>query len=205
MLLTFYLSLIIYFYGVVRPTSSFPPLQYTMCPSLPSCSSAPLDGTYVGAGVICHGLWRQGYPSSRWLWSSFKPCFYLRGGSMHEKVNGCNSIPFSMVALQASSAAVPIPGRSSTRASSSLSELDMSPIAVYKMGPLPFFNLLVLSPGQLATQYQPKDWYINIFGPWFGGLFGYNSSTTHNKVSGFWCRVEAHYSYSLWAHLGSTR
>jgi hypothetical protein len=99
MLLTFYLSLIIYFYGIVRPTSSFPPLQYTRCPSLPSCSSAPLDGTYVGAGAICHGLWRQGYPSSRWPWSSFKPCFYLGGRSMHEKVDGYHSIPFPMVML----------------------------------------------------------------------------------------------------------
>ena len=94
----------------------------------------------------------------------------------------------------ASSVAVPIPGRSSTRASSSLFELDMSLVTVYKMGPLPFFNFLVLSPSPLATQYQPKDWYINIFGPWFGGLFGYNSSAIHNKVSGFWCQFSG---YSL--------
>jgi hypothetical protein len=114
---------------------------------------------------------------------------------MHEKVNGCNSISFPMVALitRSSSAAVPIPGRSSTRASSSLSELDMFPVTVYKMGPLPFFNLPVLSPGPFATQYQPKDWYIKIFGPWFGGLFGYNSSATHNKVSGFWCQFSGYF------------
>jgi hypothetical protein len=155
MLLTFYLFLIIYFYGVVRPTSSFPPLQYTRYPSLSSCSSAPLDGTYVGAGAICHGLWRQGYPSSRWPWSSFKPCFYLRGGSMHEKVNGFNSIPFPMVALIIPSLLYcsAYHGKIMIRASSSLSELDMSPVTVYKMGPLPFFNLPMLSPGPLATQY----------------------------------------------------
>jgi hypothetical protein len=99
MLLTFYLFLIIYFYDIVRPTSSFPPLQYTRCPDLPSCSFVPLDGTYFGTGAICHGLWRQGYPSSRWPWSSSKPCFYLGGESMHEKVNGCNSILFPMVAF----------------------------------------------------------------------------------------------------------
>jgi hypothetical protein len=57
---------------------------------------------------------------------------------------------------------------SSTSFEKQFNSYDMSLVTVYKMGPLPIFNLPVLSPGPSAIQYQPKDWYINILSPWFG-------------------------------------